>query len=91
MADVFSTDAQLQRVHFTILQDTKHIFGFQNVAPVVSQKVLNAEGPAFAQTLNAVSAKLTVPVMQKLNAAVDINKLDPKDVAHTFLKANGLV
>jgi osmoprotectant transport system substrate-binding protein len=90
MADVFSTDAQLQRVHFTILTDTKHIFGFQNLAPVVNQKVLKAEGPAFAQTLNAVSSKLTVPVMQKLNAAVDINKLEPADVAAKFLQANGL-
>jgi osmoprotectant transport system substrate-binding protein len=90
MADVFSTDAQLQRVHFVILTDTKHIFGFQNLAPVVSQKLLKAEGPAFAQTINGVSAKLTVPVMQKLNAAVDINKLQPSDVAAKFLQANGL-
>jgi osmoprotectant transport system substrate-binding protein len=90
MADVFSTDAQLQRVNFKILTDTKHIFGFQNLVPVVSQKVLKAEGPAFAQTLNAVSAKLTVPVMQKLNAAVDINKLAADDVAGKFLQADGL-
>jgi osmoprotectant transport system substrate-binding protein len=90
MADVFSTDAQLQQVKFTILTDTKHIFGFQNLAPVIDQKVLRAEGPAFAQTINAVSAKLTIPVMQKLNAAVDINKLDAADVAGKFLRANGL-
>lgn len=90
MADVFSTDAQLQQVHLKILSDPKHIFGFQNVAPVVSKKVLAAEGPAFSQTLNAVSADLTIPVMQKLNAAVAINKLQPAAVAGKFLKANGL-
>ena len=90
MADVFSTDAQLQQVHLKILSDPKHIFGFQNVAPVVSKKVLAAEGPAFAQTLNAVSADLTIPVMQKLNAAVAINKLQPAAVAKKFLQANHL-
>ncbi len=89
-ADVFSTDAQLTQTKLTLLTDDKHIFGFQNVAPVVSQKVLQAEGPAFAQTLNAVSSKLTLAAIQSMNAAVDLDKRDPAAVAATFLKANGL-
>ena len=39
-ADVFTTDGQLKSGKYTILTDTKHIFGFQNVAPVVSTKLL---------------------------------------------------
>ncbi len=89
-AAVFTTDGQLQSGKYVILTDTKHIYGFQNVAPVVSQKLLSREGPAFAQTLNAVSAKLTTHVMQQLNAAVDIDKVDPATVASKFLAANGL-
>ncbi len=89
-ANVFTTDGQLQSGKYVILTDTKHIYGFQNVAPVVSQKLVAKEGPAFAQTLNAVSAKLTTHVMQQLNAAVDIQKVDPATVASKFLAANGL-
>jgi osmoprotectant transport system substrate-binding protein len=89
-ADVFTTDGQLQSGKYTVLKDPKNIFGFQNVAPVVSRKTLSAEGPAFAQTLNAVSAKLTVEAMQKMNAAVDLDKQAPADVAGQFLSANGL-
>jgi osmoprotectant transport system substrate-binding protein len=89
-ADVFSTDAQLTQTKLTLLTDNKHIFGFQNVAPVVSPKVLQAEGPAFAQTINAVSAKLTIPAMQSMNAAVAVSQQDPAAVARAFLKANGL-
>jgi osmoprotectant transport system substrate-binding protein len=89
-ADVFSTDAQLTQTKLTLLTDDKHIFGFQNVAPVVSTKVLKAEGPAFAQTINAVSSKLTLPAIRTLNAAVAVNKDDPAAVAQKFLKANGL-
>ncbi|MGI8864712.1 MAG: glycine betaine ABC transporter substrate-binding protein, partial [Solirubrobacteraceae bacterium] len=89
-ANVFTTDGQLQSGKYVILTDTKHIYGFQNVAPVVSSKLLAKEGPAFAQTLNAVSAKLTTHVMQQLNAAVDIQKVDPATVASKFLQANGL-
>jgi osmoprotectant transport system substrate-binding protein len=60
------------------------------VAPVVRQKVLAEQGPAFAQTINAVSAKLTNEAMRAMNAAVDIDKKEPKEVAGAFLAANGL-
>lgn len=88
--NVFTTDGQLLSGKYVILPDTKHIYGFQNVAPVVSQKLLSQEGPAFAETLNAVSAKLTTHVVQQLNAAVDIDKVDPATVASKFLQVNGL-
>ena len=38
-----------------------------------------------------MSAKLTVPAMQQMNAAVDLDKNSPADVAKKFLQANGLV
>ena len=90
-ADVFTTDGQLQRGSYVVLKDPKFIFGFQNVAPVVSRKVLDREGPAFAQTLNAVTAKLTTEAMRRMNAAIDIDKQKPPAVAKAFLAANGLV
>jgi osmoprotectant transport system substrate-binding protein len=89
-ADVFSTDAQLTQTKLVLLEDTKHIFGFQNVAPVVSRKVLDAQGPEFARTIDGVSAKLTIEAMQAMNAAVDIDKKQPREVARAFLEANRL-
>jgi osmoprotectant transport system substrate-binding protein len=89
-ADVFTTDGQLQKGDYVVLKDPKNVFGFQNVAPVVSTKVLKAEGPAFQQTIEAVDAKLTTEAMQQMNAAVDIDKQSPADVAQKFLAANGL-
>jgi osmoprotectant transport system substrate-binding protein len=88
--DVFSTDPQLQGTKYTVLTDTKHIFGFQNIAPVVSNKVATAGGAAFAKVVNAVSAKLSVAAMRAMNKAVAIDKQSPAAVAGTFLKANGL-
>jgi osmoprotectant transport system substrate-binding protein len=90
-ADVFTTDAALQSGKYTVLKDPKNTFGFQNVAPIVNQKVLSAQGSEFASTLNQVSAKLTNEAMIKMNAAVDLDKQDPKAVAQQFLSANGLV
>jgi len=88
--NVFSTDGQLLSGKFKVLADPKHVFGFQNVAPVVRKTVLTAEGPAFAQTLNKVSALLTIPAIQQMNAAVSIDKQSASSVARQFLAANGL-
>jgi len=90
-ADVFTTDGALQRGSYVVLKDPKFIFGFQNVAPVVSQKLVDEQGPEFADTLNAVSAKLTTEAIQRMNAAVDIDKQKPAAVAKAFLAANQLV
>ena len=88
--NVFSTDGQLLSGKFKVLADPKHVFGFQNVAPVVKKSVLSAEGPAFAETLNQVSALLTIKAIQQMNAAVSIDKQSATSVAHQFLSANGL-
>ena len=91
--DGFSTDPeQLQHGKYTALKDTKHIFGFQNVAPVVSQKLLKgSSGKLLASVCNKVSSKLTLPAMQAMNKAYVVNKATPKEIAHTFLKANHLL
>jgi osmoprotectant transport system substrate-binding protein len=88
--DAFTTDAELTSGKYVLLSDPKRVFGFQNVAPVVKKSVLTAEGPAFAQTLNKVSALLTLPAIRKMNAAVALDQQAPATVAHQFLAANGL-
>jgi osmoprotectant transport system substrate-binding protein len=89
--DGFSTDPLQLDPKYTALVDDKHIFGFQNVAPVLKQSLLKgANGTLLEDTLNAVSAKLTLPAMQAMNKAYYVNKQTPKQIAAKFLKANGL-
>jgi osmoprotectant transport system substrate-binding protein len=90
-ADVNSTDAQLLTGVYRVLRDPRHVFGWGNVVPVASAKLLQAEGPAFAATINKVSGLLTLPVMRQLNAAVELSHQDPAAVAREFLIAHGLV
>ena len=87
---IFTTDPQLQSGKYAVLTDTKKLFGFQNVAPIVKQSLVAAEGPAFAQTINKVSALLTLPAIIKMNAAVQLDQQPPAAVARQFLAANGL-
>jgi len=90
VSDVFTTDPQLTTGKYVLLSDPKKVFGFQNVAPVVKQSVVAAEGPAFQQTIDKVSSLLTLPAIQKMNAAVALDQQSPATVAHQFLAANGL-
>jgi osmoprotectant transport system substrate-binding protein len=89
--DGFSTDPLQLSPKYTTLVDDKHIFGFQNVAPVVQQSLLSgANGALLTKTANAVSAKLTLGAMQAMNKAYYVDKATPKQIAAGFLKANGL-
>jgi osmoprotectant transport system substrate-binding protein len=90
--DGFSTDpAQLSK-KYTALVDNKHIFGFQNVAPVLKKTlVTGSNGALLASTANAVTAKLTLPAMQAMNKAYYVDKATPKEIAHGFLAVNGLL
>jgi len=88
--NVFTTDGQLLSGKFTLLADPKHVFGFQNVSPIVRRSVLAAEGPAFGETLDKVSSLLTIKAIQQMNAAVNVEKQTPASVAQQFLHANGL-
>jgi osmoprotectant transport system substrate-binding protein len=90
-ADVFTTDGELASGQFQLLGDPDHLFGFENVAPVVTQGTLLAEGPAFANIINAVSAQLTTETMRQLNADVNIYNQSPATVAQQFLIAHNLL
>jgi osmoprotectant transport system substrate-binding protein len=90
-ANVFSTDAQLASGKYTILEDPKGIFGFQNVHFVIDKAKYDAlGGQAFGDVIASVNKLLTNDAMQSMNSAVDIDKKEPKAVAAQFLRANGL-
>jgi osmoprotectant transport system substrate-binding protein len=90
--DGFTTDPQQSQKKYTTLTDNKHIFGFENVAPVVSQKLLaGASGSLFTTTCNKVSSLLTVKAMRAMDKAYYSQEGTARQIAHQFLKANGLV
>ena len=86
--DVAAIPSTTANPWYTVLKDTKHIFGFQNVAPVLTKQL--AGDATLVKIVNAVSAKLTIPAMIAMNKAVAIDKKSPAAVAAAFLKANHL-
>ena len=80
---VFTSDAQLAANpdKYVLLQDDKGIFPSGNVIWVTDQSTVQKAGPDYQATIEKVQQGLTLPVMQELNARVDIDKQEPAAVA----------
>jgi osmoprotectant transport system substrate-binding protein len=88
--DIFSTEAALKkRKKYAVLDDTRAVFGFQNVAPVVAKRLVAQLGARFTATVNAVSARLTQDAIIAMNKKVAAGQA-PAAVARAFLLANKL-
>jgi osmoprotectant transport system substrate-binding protein len=86
-ADIFTTDADISKEKFVVLQDTENLFGFENVQPLVYKSALPQKG---VDALNAVSAKLDTATLLDLDTQVQSQNKDPLDVAKAWLKSAGL-
>ncbi len=90
VANVFTTDGQLDRGRYAVLKDPRTLFGFQNVAPVIRRELVR-ENPKLETIINSVSEKLTTAAMRAMNAAAVQRKESPAMVAARFLRTSGLV
>ena len=93
-AFVNTTDGQLASGDYRVLGDPRRVFGFGNVVPVVSARVLATEGPAFAQTIDRVDRTLTLTTIRELNNAADSTSATgatPASVALQYLRTHGLL
>ena len=74
-----------------MLADPKGVFGFQNVFFVINKDKLDAlGGQQFMDVINSVNKLLTPKAITSMNAAVDLDKKKPADVAKAFLQANNM-
>ncbi|MDX6637661.1 MAG: osmoprotectant transport system substrate-binding protein opuBD [Solirubrobacterales bacterium] len=89
---LFTSDAQLSQGNkYTILQDDKGLIPAGNLIFITSQKVAKQAGPDFQATIEKVQQNLTLPVIQELNARVDIDKETPAAAATQYLKSSGFI
>src|SRR5699024_5203375 len=86
-ANIFSTDPAIKVDGFVVLKDPKHLFGSDNVVPLMSKAKAT---PKATKIIDAVQAKLTTDGLTQMNKKVQIDHQDPKKVAQQFLKDNGL-
>jgi osmoprotectant transport system substrate-binding protein len=86
---VYTTDPQIERNDEVLLEDDKGMFPPYNSTFLVEQSFAEQAGPDLARTIELVNQGLTAQAMQELNARVDLDKQDPKDVAKAYLEESG--
>ena len=83
VAPAYTTEGQLVKDEFTLLDDDKKLWPPYNLAPVVRETVLNTY-PEIADLLNKISATLDTKTVTKLNAEVDVDKREYEEVAKDY-------
>jgi osmoprotectant transport system substrate-binding protein len=86
----YSTDGMISAMKLKRLTDDKRLWPPYYVVPVVRKDALDAN-PRVGDVLNRVSALLDDQSMADMNYKVDGEKMEPRDVAHDFLKAKGVL
>ncbi|TME30718.1 MAG: ABC transporter substrate-binding protein [Chloroflexi bacterium] len=91
VGELCTTQPDIARFNFALLQDDKQSQGADNMVPVLRKDLLAAGGSTLSDTLNAISAKLTTDALTQMGVKVDVNKDNPATVAKQFLQDNGLI
>jgi osmoprotectant transport system substrate-binding protein len=88
---LFTTDPQLaaEKDKFVILEDDKHVFPAGNIIFVSKASTAEKAGPDYEKTIVAVQKGLTLPVMQELDARVELEKQSPAKAAAAYLMEAG--
>jgi glycine betaine/choline ABC-type transport system substrate-binding protein/ABC-type proline/glycine betaine transport system permease subunit len=88
---VFTTDPQIQREGFVLLEDDQGMFPPYNSTFVVRKELADQAGDELEKVITLVQEGLTAEVMQELNARVDLDKKTPEEVATEYLQESGLL
>jgi osmoprotectant transport system substrate-binding protein len=91
VAQVCTTQPEIETMNFVLLDDDKHLQPAQNLIPIAAKSLADATPSDFAETLNAIQAKLTTDALTQLGASINIKHEEIPAVATKFLKDNGLL
>jgi glycine betaine/choline ABC-type transport system substrate-binding protein len=86
----FATDGRIPVYDLVILEDDKNFFPRYDATAIIRGEVLEAH-PELEDLLNKLAGRISDNKMAELNAAVDLDKRDPADVAREFLEQEGLI
>jgi glycine betaine/choline ABC-type transport system substrate-binding protein len=89
MIVVRATEGILTQKNWKTLRDDRRLFVPKQACLLIQQNLLMTQ-PGVRPALEELSGKFTAEKMRQLNALVDLDHLQPKDVAASFLTQMGL-
>jgi len=86
----YSTEGRIIAFDLVLLEDDKDFFPPYHAAPIIRNEVLE-EHPELEDVLNSLAGRIDDEKMAELNAEVDLEEREPRDVAREFLEEEGLI
>jgi glycine betaine/choline ABC-type transport system substrate-binding protein len=92
----FGTDSEIAKYEWAVMQDDKNFWPPYDLSPCTRTEVLEANDGLRKALQDLVNAFPNEPAaarqtMTELNAAVDIDKREPEEVAEEWLQEQGLI
>jgi osmoprotectant transport system substrate-binding protein len=90
VAELCSTQPDIERFNFVVLEDDLQTQPSENIAPIVRVEWLESAPDGFAEILNAVSEAMDTETLTSLGVRVAVDQEPIEDVADSWLTDNGL-
>ena len=87
VANLFTTDTDIQANDWVVLTDPKNLVPGQHVVPLIADRKADS---TVRRALAELGNVLTTAQLTELNRQVDKDKKDPEDVANAYAKQHGL-
>ncbi|MEU0246479.1 ABC transporter substrate-binding protein [Streptomyces sp. NPDC006235] len=87
VANLFTTDTDIQANDWVVLTDPKNLIPGQHVVPLIADRKADS---TVRKALARLGNVLTTAQLTELNRQVDKDKKDPEDVANAYAKQHGL-
>lgn len=88
--EVFTTDGRIQALGLTVLKDDKNYFPSYNAAINLRTSTLK-KYPGIAKVFAPITDALNNDVLRTLNGQVDVDGMDPADVAFNWMVNEGFI
>jgi len=88
VANLFTTDTDIQANDWVVLSDPKNLIPGQHVVPLIADRKADS---TVRKALAELGNTLTTEQLTELNRLVDKDKKDPEDVANAYAEEHGLV
>ena len=89
-AMAYGTDGQLAALGLVVLKDTKSVQPVYEPAPIVRKQILDKH-PKIETVLKPVFESLDLVTLQTLNARIQVEGIDAREVARGYLKEKGFL
>lgn len=86
----FSTNPKIRKYGLATIEDNKGFFPPYNPTPLVNDEAIEAN-PVMREPLNAIGPTLNTDTIMRLNGLVSLQGQYPQDVAHEYLRSEGLI